>query len=248
MRKSIGIIGYGAFSEFMVPHLVPYFDVFVSSRRKITNLPNSARSATLEQVCQCDIVIISVTVQALEGVLQKIKNQLKPHSLVLDVCSVKVIPVELMNKYLPKTVQILATHPVFGPQSGKNGITGLPIAIYPVRLSSQTLQAVKQFLGRDLELEVIEMTPEQHDKEMAYSLALTHLIARSFKDMDIPKLRLPTQSYKLMLAIKENLSSDSMELFQTIQNYNPYALKVRQDFVKHLEQLENKIEQHKNGL
>jgi prephenate dehydrogenase len=153
-----------------------------------------------------------------------------------------------MEEHLPESVQILATHPVFGPQSGKDGIAGLPMAVWPVRVNAQAMKSIKKFLSQTLGLDVIEMPPDKHDREMAYALALTHLISRAFNEMDIPQLRLGTKSYKLMLAIKENLSEDSMELFQTIQNYNPYALKVRQKFVKQLDELEAKIETHKSNL
>ena len=45
----------------------------------------------------------------------------------------KTLPVEIMLRGLPPHVAILATHPLFGPQSARGGIRGLKIAVCPVR-------------------------------------------------------------------------------------------------------------------
>lgn len=243
-KHTIGIIGYGAFSQFIVPLLTPYYRVLVYSRRNIQNPPIGAEVVDIDTACQADIVVLSVVVQALEAVLQQIATKLKPGSIVIDVCSVKVVPIELMRKYLPKTVHIVGTHPVFGPESGKNGITGLPIAICPVRIPSEELGNIHTFLQEELKLHVITLSPDDHDKEMAYALSLTHLVSRGLQNIAIPELRLPTQSYLLLQSVKKNLQNDSTDLFYTIQNYNPYAKKVRQNFIQHLEELEQQIEAH----
>ncbi|MBI2798057.1 prephenate dehydrogenase/arogenate dehydrogenase family protein [Candidatus Saccharibacteria bacterium] len=249
MKKSIGVIGFGAFGAFIAPILARHFEVLVSTRRKVGNPPKGVSFVSLEQAANCNIVVLSVNAQAIEEVLLKIKPLLRPGTLVIDVCSVKVMPVKLMNKILPTNVQVLGTHPVFGPESGKHGIAGLPVALCPVRIDAKTLARIKDFLQNALELEVVEISPEDHDREMAYALALTHLISRSLNNLPLPELKLPTKSYKLLQAVRGNLQNDSIELFHTIQNYNSFAKQVRRNFVKRVQELEHKIETHdKNNV
>lgn len=52
--------------------------------------------------------------------------------ITLDVGSVKMEPAQAMLEGLPDHVEIVG-HSLFGPQSARGGISGLKIAICPVR-------------------------------------------------------------------------------------------------------------------
>ncbi|MBL7057777.1 prephenate dehydrogenase/arogenate dehydrogenase family protein [Patescibacteria group bacterium] len=239
--KTLGIIGFGAFSELMVQYLKPYFKVMVSSHRDVSRKVATFGIAqvSIEQVASCDIVIIGVVVEYFEDILKQIKGHVKPGVLIIDVASVKMKPASLMEKYLPAHVEILATHPLFGPQSARNGIDGSKIVLCPIRTKSSV--KVKNFLEDELKLDVLIRTPKEHDEAMAYVLSLTHFIGRAVNEMDIPFTHLNTQTYKHLLSIKELIGKDSFELFKSIQNDNPYAKKVRQDFLKKIIKLEDKL-------
>ena len=83
---------------------------------------------------------------------------------------------ELLLGELPAHVGIVATHPLFGPQSARNGIAGLKVAVCPVRGGDGP--RVGAFLRRALGLQVIMTTPDAHDREAAMVQGLTHLIAK----------------------------------------------------------------------
>jgi len=239
---TLGIIGFGQFGQFMAKHLQPHFDVFVYDiqdfQKEAENL--SVKFVNLEQVASKEIVIIAIPVQFQEELLKEIKVYVKPNALVFDVSSVKVKPVELMQKYLPPSVEIIGTHPIFGPQSGKNGIEGLKMVVCPVRTKHQ--QKIQSFLEDKLKLKVITCTPDEHDQQMAYVMSLTHLIGRAFNSLNIPDLDQKTQSYQYLLNIKENLKYDSLDLFLTIQKENPYGKKIVKEFVNKIKELEGLIE------
>ena len=237
--KTLGIIGFGAFSHLMVQHLKPYFDISVSSRRDIKKeaAEYDIKQTSVEEVAASDVVIIGVVAEYFESILKQIKNHLKPGALVLDVASVKVLTARLMEKHLPKDVEILATHPLFGPQSARNGMEGSKIVLCPIR--TKRLTEVKKFLQNDLKLEVLIRTPEEHDQKMAYVLSLTHFIGRAICELDVPFTHLNTQTYKHLLCIKQLIGKDSVKLFNSIQNDNPYARKVRKEFFSELTKLEN---------
>ena len=145
-----------------------------------------------------------------------------------------------MLKHLPKNVEIIGTHPLFGPQSGKNGIAGLNLVICPVRTKRNG--NLSRFFSRELKLNVLERTPLDHDKQMAYVQALTHFIGRAVNQMDIPDVEQKTPAYQYLLEIKRNLGQDSMDLFLTIENENPFAKDVRDRFIEELVKLNKTLD------
>ena len=101
---------------------------------------------------------------------------------MLDVCSVKEEPQQLMLDHLPDHVDIVGTHPLFGPQTGADGIADLrvPCATYGDRLA-----CVDAFLSESLKLKTIITTAEEHDRQH-YVQGLTHLISKIVVEMDMP--------------------------------------------------------------
>lgn len=240
--SGIGIIGFGDFGQFMAKHLLPHAEIFAANRsdRSAEAKALGAVYVTHEEAAAQPVVILSTPVQNMEDTLRRIAPHVQPGSLVVDVASVKMKPVELMKRYLPESVEILATHPMFGPQSGKDGIKGLKCVVCDVRCARY--ERVCHFLREKLELAVIEMTPEEHDRQMAGVQGLTHWIARAVRALDIPPTELATPAYKHFLAIEEMLRRDSMALFYTIERENPFAEPLRQRFLQELQTLEDKIQ------
>ncbi|MFN6944092.1 MAG: prephenate dehydrogenase/arogenate dehydrogenase family protein [Cytophagaceae bacterium] len=239
----IGIIGFGSFGRFFIPHLKPYFKITVYDQINLSDAAEEMGIAwgTLEEVVKKDIVILGVPVQFLESLIQEISGIINPQALVMDISSVKIKPVDLMLKYLPESVQIIGTHPLFGPQSGKFGIKGLNIVVCPVR--THLYGNIFRFFSKVLELNVMERTPLIHDQQMAYVQALTHFIGRAVNEMDIPDVEQKTPAYQYLLDIKRNLGQDSMDLFLTIEQENPYAKNIRNQFIEELNTLNRKLEQ-----
>jgi prephenate dehydrogenase len=235
--RELGIIGFGNFTQFATPFIKPHCEITVYDKfpddEAIERL--GVKKGTLEEVVAKEIVLLAVPVQFLEEVLHQIKGIINPEAVVMDVSSVKVKPLRLMVELLPQTTQIIGLHPLFGPQSGKYGIEGLNIVVCPVR-SAESDNLVK-YLGRTLKLNVLERTPEIHDKQMAYVQALTHFIGRAVNEMDIPDVEQKTPAYQYLLNIKRNLGQDSMDLFLTIEKENPFAKGVREEFLKELGKL-----------
>ncbi len=237
----IGIIGFGQFGQFMARHLALFFDVTVcdAADRQIEAEKSGVSWRQFETVASKEIVIFAVPLQAFEAVLNRAAPFLQPHALCLDVCSVKLKPVEMMLAQLPESVEIIGTHPLFGPQSGQGGIEGLRIALCPVR-TTQTAR-VRNFLADQLKLNVFEKSPEEHDREMAHVQALTHFVARALDELHVEESELATVSYEELMRAARLVSEDSWELFQTIQQGNPFADAKRRAFIEKLIELENRV-------
>ena len=73
-----------------------------------------AASSNIEAVKQADVVVISVPIDAFEAVTREIAPYVTKNQTVIDVCSLKTMPVDVMHRYIKKGA-ILGTHPVFGP-------------------------------------------------------------------------------------------------------------------------------------
>ena len=244
--KELGFIGFGSFGQFIIPHLKPYFTITVYDKLNLSEKANElgVNWGTLEETASKDLVALAIPVQFLESLLKDIASMVKPKSLIFDLSSVKVKPIDLMMKYLPANVDIIGTHPLFGPQSGRNGIEGLNIVICPARTKRE--RNLIRFFGHELKLNVLERTAISHDKQMAYVQALTHFVGRAINEMEIPDVEQKTPAYQYLLDIKRNLGRDSMDLFMTIERENPYAKEVRNQFIEELKALNKKIEEDQN--
>ena len=158
----------------------------------------------------------------------------------MDVCSVKVLPAKWLQAYLPQEIEVMATHPMFGPDSAKNGLKGLQWVLCPLRISDQTLNNVTQILNK-LELEIIETTPEDHDQQTAVSLALVHFIGRGLEELGLQKQKISSLGFDRLLKVNETVTNDSWQLFLDMQQYNPYTKKMRKRFIKALKKVNKKI-------
>lgn len=239
-KQSLGLIGFGQFGELAARHLAPCFEVLVCDREDVKERVEAlgARFGGLQEAASRDIVIIAVPVAAMREVLGQIAPHLKPGALVIDVGSVKVLPSQWMVELLPGHVDIVATHPLFGPQSARNGLPGLRLVVCPIR-GGREAEVVDR--ARKAGLIVSVTTPEEHDREMAYVQALTHLIGRSLAGIRIPDEDLKTRSYQHLLDLCALIRDDSFELFTAIQTLNPYAAEVAGAFVDEARGLLEKV-------
>lgn len=236
--KRLGLIGFGQFGQLAARVLKDHFDVVVSDPA-----PGAAEHARalgvgfgpLEAAAACDVVVVAVPVAAMREALASIAPHLSPGALVVDVGSVKTLPARWMAELLPAGIDVVATHPLFGPQSvARDGLEGLRFVVCPVR--GERHERVAAF-GRSLGLAVTVTTPEEHDEEMAYVQALTHLIGRSLVNLGIPSERLATQSYQHLLELCGLIGADTFELFKAIQTQNPFAPQVANAFVEEARRL-----------
>lgn len=239
--SEIGIIGFGQFGQFMAQYLALFFDVSVYDTidRQIEAEQAGAKWREFETTVSREVVIFAVPLNSLETVLRRALPFLRKDALCLDVCSVKIKPLRLMQEILPETVEIVGTHPLFGPQSGRMGIEGLRIALCPVR--SKKIEAIKRFLADDLKLKIFEKTPEEHDREMAHVQALTHFVARALDELHVVDSEMATVSYEELMRAARLVSKDSWELFKTIQKGNPFAEAKRIAFLEKLIEIEDRL-------
>jgi prephenate dehydrogenase len=241
LKKSLSIIGFGTFGQFIAPHLTPHFEVSVWNRTDYMQKAQElqVKWVSIKEALQSQIIILCTNISYFEEFLIENASFFNPYALVIDVASVKIKPLRLMQQYLPKTCEIVATHPLFGPQSGKNGIAGLNMVV--CKSENDAHLCVVDFCKEILKLQVYIKTAEEHDKEMAYVQGLTHYIARAVSMLNLPETPLTTKAFEHLKTASELLKNDSIQLFMSIENDNPYSDQVRQDFNLALQELEKML-------
>lgn len=248
-KKTLAILGLGAFGQLMVKHLSPYVTIVASDPAPQAaafaaehNIPVASLKETVKQA---DVVVLAVPVPKMEEVLIEIKDSVKPGALVMDVGSVKVYPSQWMDKHLPPSVDVICTHPLFGPLgAAKNGTKGLKVVLCPLRGPKVQERATKitSFLSEHFGIETMESTPDEHDRELAYVQGLPHLISQVLINMEPLPRRMMTPNYNLFLQSIDIVRLDTEDLFLAIMRDNPYCRPVREAFFAEAHKLKQFIE------
>jgi prephenate dehydrogenase len=230
--SGIGIIGFGRFGKLAARYLSKDFSIVVFTRSDKKEAINDcgARPVSFETACRQPIVILCTPISAMRESLRQVAPLLREDALVVDVCSVKVYPVQWMRELLPETVSILPTHPMFGPDSAANSLAGCKIVLCPERIDSDRYEKIKAWL-EDQGLVVLKATAKEHDEKIAVSLSLTHFIGRSLSAFGASDLDIDTEGYKRLMHILGVVSHDTWQLFEDMHTYNPYAKQKRQAFI-----------------
>jgi len=177
----------------------------------------------------------------MEPVLRQIAPRLRPGCVVLDTCSVKVYPLALMTEILDDSVQVIGTHPMFGPDSAKDGVAGLPLVFSPIRCSEQTAKTWREeFIA--MGLEVKDLTADEHDREAAFTQGVTHFIGRLLADMKLRPSSISTVGYRQLLSVTEQTCNDPYQLFEDLQRFNPYTDAMRKSLQQSLNRLMDSLE------
>lgn len=230
--KSVGIIGQGRFGCLLKQWLSQAFNVVVYDLKN-----NNAED--LSSVLAQETVFIATPIRSFKTVIQEIVPRLCKNALIIDVCSVKMYPCEVMQTLLPKNVDIIGTHPLFGPDSWQGGSGNMVMT--KIRDQYQRYAGWKAFFSQ--RCKVIEMAPEKHDALMAQSQGITHLIGRTLDKISAQATGIDTQGYQTLLSVMKNTCNDSWELFYDLHRYNPYAKEKNQQLLKALQTLTQQLEE-----
>jgi len=131
------------------------------SGRKIGLRPSEMAEA-------CPVVIVSVPIGVTQTVIGEVGPHMRQDSLLMDLTSLKSKPVSSMIE--SSVSEVIGLHPLFGP--GELSLDGQNIVLCPAR-SERWLPWVRKTLGAK-GANLIETTPERHDKIMAVVQALNH--------------------------------------------------------------------------
>ncbi|MEK7177318.1 MAG: prephenate dehydrogenase/arogenate dehydrogenase family protein [Patescibacteria group bacterium] len=207
----VAIVGLGRFGKTLKKLLENDFDL------KLINRNNSS------DIVKADVVFYCVPISAFESVIKSHKKYFKDNHLLIDVLSVKMHPKKIFEKHLQglKT-QALLTHPMFGPDSSKNGFSGLPMILDQYRTNDENFSFWKDFFTKK-GLKIVEMSAQKHDQLAANSQGVTHFIGRLLEKFKFKKTLIDSLGAKKLQEVMEQTCNDTWQLFSDLQNYNPYT-------------------------
>ncbi|CAK9064829.1 Bifunctional aspartate aminotransferase and glutamate/aspartate-prephenate aminotransferase (PhPPA-AT) [Durusdinium trenchii] len=234
-RMKIGILGFGNFGQFLAKTFVKSHDVYGCSRRDYTQeakdigLAGYGKDAAAMFAAaggKLDCLVISVSILSFEKVLRALPQDLLRDVLVVDVCSVKRHPKSVMQVVLPEEADILCTHPMFGPESGKHTWRSLPCVYEKVRIAAKSLERdlrCERFLDifRNAGCSMVDMSCEAHDEAAAGSQFVTHFTGRMLGNLELQKTPIATKGFETLLDLVENTCKDSFDLFSALYKFNP---------------------------
>lgn len=242
MKQTMGIVGFGRFGRFAASHLRNYFDLSVFDRddRLAEAQEIGVRIEPLQKVAKSSIVLLCVPISQIRSVLMEIVPHLVENSLVVDTCSVKGYPVFQMETILPSHVEILGTHPLFGPDSAARGLQGKKIVLCPIRI--RDLSTVKSFLNR-LGLNVLISSPQNHDCLMASTQVIVQFLGRAFLEIGLTRQDMATPGYETLINILDVVQNDTWELFRDLQTFNRFAKEMREKLIDSLTTVNQRLDQ-----
>ena len=239
--NSVGIIGFGRFGKVLANILQRGFAIKAYDPKPAGPFPG-VQFLDLDTVLNEKVVFIAVPIRHFESVIADISKKLKKETTLIDVCSVKSYPVNIMLKILPDHIGVIATHPMFGPDSYMSN-SNLKMMINNTRDLHDQYSFWKRFFS-DQGIQIIEMTPDQHDRLAAKTQGVTHFLGRMLKEFGIKKTNIDTQGFRDLLDLVGQTCNDTWELYADLQLYNPYT----EDMVEKLKASTNKLDNQLNEL
>jgi prephenate dehydrogenase len=186
-----------------------------------------------------DRVVICVSISSLEEVVKKIAPSTHKGQAIMDICSIKQYPVDVMHKYL-KDALVLGTHPVFGP--GSNGVAHKAYVLTPTNPEEEAYaEEFKQWLEKE-EAHVFIMTPEKHDELMSIILGFSHFVGLAVCEtlIEQPAFKesktLAGTTYRMLVTLAESVAQETPDLYANVQTKVPGLAKMEDSFLNNAQQ------------
>lgn len=173
-----------------------------------------------------DIVIVSVPIDVTVKVIAEIAPHVKKGACIVDITSIKKPPLDAMLAHAPEGVDVVATHPMFGP----HGVDFDRQKVVLCRGRGDEAFARVKKLYESFGAETIEATAEEHDAQMALIQVLVHektmvlgsVLERLKADLG-RSLQFASPIYRTELAMIGRMFSQQAELYADILTINPEA-------------------------
>jgi prephenate dehydrogenase len=188
-----------------------------------------------------DVVLLAVPIRMTANVLREVSPHLKRGSTVVEITSVKgKMLAELKRICSLSRVTLLSIHPMFGPQSRSRNLKMCVIGNRRDKTAADHL-----FPGA----KTILLGAEEHDRLMAYTLSLVHMLNLAFASavadgVGIDKFTEVATPFALtQLNLSKAILSQEPHLFSFIQAENPFVGNVLSSVISQLEVFRGSAEQ-----
>ncbi len=237
-KKTLAIIGFGRFGSFWAKQLLPLFDLKIYdadlSKREKNNY--EFNFVSLQEALNSDYIYLTIPIRAIENFLISNVKLIPKDAVIVDAASIKTPVVNIFKRLLDSHCQYMFTHPLFGPDSGANGLDGLSIAVLPGNIDYQRYNYLISVFDK-LNLNILPLSADEHDYLMAYNLNLIHLLGRTLAEMGIEKIPLKMNALTYLNGMSKYVVNDSKVLFEDFFYFNPYAKKIKTELLENLKKI-----------
>jgi prephenate dehydrogenase len=173
-----------------------------------------------DETKKADMIFLCVPAQAIKDVILTLNPFLKQDAIMVDICSVKVMPMKVMlNNYKGPVV---GTHPLFGPS---------PDPHFPLRVAMVKGRGEKEFYMVENFLKLagfitFECTAEEHDSALAFIQGLNFVTTLSYFAAfsgDESIMKFITPSFKRRFDSAKKMLTEDAYLFQNLFESNPFS-------------------------
>ncbi len=168
------------------------------------------------------LVILAVPISVFSQVVETVATGLSSGTILADICSVKVSPLMIMEKFYSGPV--LGTHPLFGPEPGPDD--GLKVALCPGNNMNPSLTAQVEDIFSRTGMNTFITTAREHDRAMACIQSLNYVTTVSYfaslpQDIELDKFSTP--SFMRRVSAARKMLNDDATLFASLAEDNPYT-------------------------
>ncbi len=172
-----------------------------------------------------DFILFCIPAFALEETLCVLAPHLPAHAIIADITSVKVQPMDDMQKHWPGVV--IGTHPLFGPTPSKG--SPMPVAIVAGTKAEEEHLCFIENLFLGIGCAPFRCTAQKHDHAMASiqnlnfitSLAYFAALAPLAEDDEI--LPFLTPSFRRRQDAAQRMLTEDAQLFTGLFKANPHS-------------------------
>ena len=181
----------------------------------------------------CDLAMLCVPVTAIGEVVDGLLPHLSTDTVLCDVGSVKILPIQSMLARFDGPV--VGTHPLFGavvPDEFEP-----KVAVTPGRESDESAADAVTALMENCGYSCFRCTAEEHDRAMAFIQGLNFASSAAFlaaaRDLEGIE-NFVTPSFNRRLESARKMLTQDTELFEVIAEANPFLQETNRKFMSYL--------------
>ena len=183
-------------------------------------------ASAIEVASRNDLVVLAVPIDVTVDVVKAIAPSVRKGACLMDITSIKRAPLEAMLQAAPEGVDVIGTHPMFGPHGDDFDRQKVVLCKGRGDVAFARVKKLYESFGA----ETIEASAEEHDAQMALIQVLVHektmvlgsVLERLKADLG-RSLQFASPIYRTELAMIGRMFSQRAELYADILTVNPEA-------------------------
>ncbi|KAL9180081.1 hypothetical protein ACHAXT_008051 [Thalassiosira profunda] len=243
-RLNIGLVGYGAFGQYLskqiaTQHDVRCIDPVDKSKEAAENGVEYFSNFDMPNFLQgLDVVVIAVPMIELEEIVESLPLEKLRNKLVVEVCPLNVYPRTVLTRALPPEADILCANPMFGPG---HPLDGVPVVYEKVRIRDTRRADCFLSTFERARCQMVEMAAEDHDAYVADAEFVTHLTGRLLDRNLLPVSPVSSREYAALCDVADMTTHDTFDMFYGMFKYNDRAKELLNAMRDNLASVERKL-------